>query len=91
MVKRGETKKMTRKMQIHITMLWGLLLVIVLVIGCWVATYMSDLRAENKRLEEHNRCYQVLYNGDIIGSDCDRYFKDDDWYVQYRNDVENSK
>lgn len=82
---------MARKMQTHIIVLWNLLLVIVLIIGCWMTTYMSYLRTENKRLEEYNRCYQVLYNGDIIGSGCDKYFKDDDWYIQYRNDVKNNK
>ena len=39
---------------------------------------------ELKELEKQNVCYQTLYNEDIIGMGCDKYFENDSWYIEYK-------
>ena len=39
---------------------------------------------ELKELEKQNVCYQTLYNEDIIGIGCDKYFENDSWYIEYK-------
>lgn len=79
--------ELVKKMKIQITILCGLLICLVL-IGCyWFAMYIFDIQAENGELKEQNKCYQTLYNEDIIGVGCDKYFKNDSWYIEYKKEV----
>ena len=42
---------------------------------------------DKKELEKQNVCYQTLYNEDIIGMGCDKYFENDSWYIEYKKEV----
>lgn len=42
---------------------------------------------QNNKLEEKNKCYAILYDHDIIGSGCDKYFQNDKWYIEYMEEV----
>ena len=53
----------------------------------WVIVYINDLQAEKKELEKQNKCYQTLYNEDIIDIGCDKYFQNDSWYIEYKKEV----
>lgn len=79
--------ELVRKMKIQITILCVLLICLVL-IGCyWFTMYIFDIQAENGELKEQNKCYQILYNEDIIGVGCDKYFQNDSWYIEYKKEV----
>jgi|GEM_PF-6665335 hypothetical protein len=82
-----ELKEMARKMQICVSILCALLIGLVIVSCYWVIVYINDLQAEKKELEKQNKCYQTLYNEDIIDIGCDKYFQNDSWYIEYKKEV----
>ena len=45
---------------------------------------LEEKVTEKKELEKQNVCYQILYNEDIIGIGCDKYFENDSWYIEYK-------
>lgn len=60
---------------------------IIMVYGYLIITEITTNNINNnkiKELEKQNYCYQVLYNEDIIGNNCDEYFKNDSWYKEYK-------
>lgn len=79
-----ELKEMARKMQIYVSILCALLIGLVIISCYWVMVYINNLQAEKKELEKQNICYQILYNEDIIGIGCDKYFENDSWYIEYK-------
>lgn len=79
-----ELKEMARKMQIYVSILCALLMGLVIISCYWVIIYINDLEEEKNELAEQNRCYRTLYNEDVIGSGCDKYFENDSWYIEYK-------
>lgn len=48
----------------------------------------ENYKKQNEILERKNYCYSVLYNEDVIGNDCEEMFKDDEWFKEYKLEVE---
>ena len=39
-------------------------------------------------VKKSNQCYRTLVEDDIIDTGCDKYFINDEWYKEYRKDVD---
>lgn len=39
-------------------------------------------------VKKSNQCYRTLVEDDIIYTGCDKYFINDEWYKEYRKDVD---
>lgn len=60
--------------------LWALFLILVIINGI----YSIKNNMEKEKIEKENMCYKTLYNEDKIGKNCDKYFKNDAWYIEYK-------
>lgn len=66
---------------------------IVAVIGVYNSNKVNmeeakDFKEKAELLDKQNYCYRVLYNEDEIGNGCEEVFKEDEWYKEYKLDVE---
>lgn len=61
-------------------LLWTLFLILVIV----NSIYSIKNNIEKEEIEKENICYKTLYNEDIIGKNCDKYFENDAWYIEYK-------
>lgn len=63
------------------------IVLIIMMYSYFIVEEITRYNAESQKvdeLEKQNYCYKVLYNEDIIGNDCDKYFQDDEWYKEYK-------
>ena len=65
-------------------------IIIILVILFGSVAYLNLVK-ETKEIKEQNKCYQILYNEDIIGNGCDKYFENDSWYIEYKEAIKNEE
>lgn len=66
----------------------GIKIYIAIICCLYVLMCIADLKKENSTLKKQNQCYQTLYNEDIIDNGCDKYFENDEWYIEYKSEVE---
>lgn len=59
-------------------------ILLTIVITIIVVVFVQEwVKAENE-VNAELTCYRTLYNEDIIGNGCDKYFYQDAWYIEYR-------
>lgn len=57
---------------------------IIITITLVVMMFIQEWLKFEKERDEEIACYRTLYNEDIIGKGCDKYFYQDEWYIEYR-------
>lgn len=60
--------------------------VVALVTSCYISKVTTDnknIKNKAKEQEQALKCYKYLNNDDDIKRGCEKYFKNDKWYINY--------
>lgn len=69
-----------KELKRNITMLCSSLILLVFILCYWTIIFVNDKNTEVK-------CYKILINEDYIDEGCEKYFKNDSWYIEYQKDL----
>lgn len=61
--------------------------VVALVTSCYISKITTDnrnIKEKEKEQQQALKCYQYLYNEDDILTGCEKYFKGDAWFKEYK-------
>lgn len=69
-----------KELKRNITILCSSLILLVFILCYWTIIFINDKNTEIK-------CYKTLINEDYIDKGCEKYFENDDWYIEYQKDL----